>query len=296
VVQLIGQRVQEHQFGGPWTVEKLDALRAYLNGYSRALQKWSFRRLYIDAFAGTGDRAAKRQHAATLMEIPELGEMTKGSARVALEVEPPFARYVFIEKRRGRSSMLGRLKSEFPDRAIEILNEDANAAVQRICRETDWRSNRAVLFLDPYGMQVSWATLEAVAETKAIDVWMLYPTGMGLNRLLTNDGKIPTEWQQALDRSLGCSDWREAFYREVEALDLFGAATTTLVKEASTAKFEAFLLHRLRTIFAGVAPETLPLRNSKGQVMYLLGFACGNPRGVDLAVKIARSVINKRRR
>jgi len=30
--------------------------------------------------------------------------------------------------------------------AVEILNEDANAAVQRICRQTDWRSNRAVLF------------------------------------------------------------------------------------------------------------------------------------------------------
>jgi hypothetical protein len=93
-----------------------------------------------------------------------------------------------------------------------------------------------------------------------------------------------------------CRDWREAFYREVEALDLFGEATTTLVKDANTVKFEAFLLHRLRTIFAGVAPETLPLRNGKGQVMYLLCFACGNPRGVELAVKIARSVIKKRRR
>jgi len=61
-------------------------------------------------------------------------------------------------------------KSEFPNRAIEILNEDANAAVQRTCRDTDWRSNRAVLFLDPYGMQVSWETLVAVAATKAIDV------------------------------------------------------------------------------------------------------------------------------
>lgn len=296
MVRLIGQDVQQHQFGGPWTVEKLDALRAYLNGYAQALKKQSFRRLYIDAFAGTGDRAAKRQQTATLMEMPDLDEMTKGSARIALEIDPPFARYVYIEKRQSRSSALEHLRSEFPDRAIEILNEDANAAVQRICAETDWRSNRAVLFLDPYGMQVSWETLEVVAATKAIDVWMLYPTGMGLNRLLTKDGEIPIEWQQALDRSLGCRDWREAFYREVKSLDLFGEATTTLVKDASTAKFEAFLLERWRTIFAGVAPETLPLRNGKGQVMYLLCFACENPRGVDLAVKIARSVIKKRRR
>ena len=58
-----------------------------------------FERLYIDAFAGTGDRVAKRQQTATLMEMPDLDEMTKGSARIALEIDPTFARYVYIEKR-----------------------------------------------------------------------------------------------------------------------------------------------------------------------------------------------------
>jgi three-Cys-motif partner protein len=230
------------------------------------------------------------------MEIPELDEMTKGSARVALEIDPPFDRYIYIEKRQSRSSMLADLKGEFPDRHIEILTGDANEAVQLICQETDWRKNRAALFLDPYGMQVSWETLEAVAATRAIDVWMLYPTGMGLNRLLTKDGEIPEEWQQTLDRSLGTTDWRQAFYRVEERTDLFDEPTTGFIKDTTTGKFETYLLDRLRTIFAGVAPETLPLMNSKGQVMYLLCFACGNPRGVDLAVRIAKSVIKKRRR
>jgi three-Cys-motif partner protein len=288
--------METHQFGGPWTVEKLDVLRGYLIGCAQALKNQPFRRWYIDAFAGTGDRAAKRQEAASLLEIPELDVMTNGSARVALEIEPPFDRYIFIEKRRRRSSALEHLKSEFPNCAIEILNEDANAAVQRICRDTDWRSNRAVLFLDPYGMQVSWETLVAVASTKAIDLWMLYPSGMGLNRLLTRRGDIRPEWQETLDRSLGTPSWREAFYRVQETTDLFGHASTDRVKDAGTEKFEAFLLDRLRTIFTAVAPETVPLRNSRGQVMYLLCFSCGNPRGADLAVRIARSVIRKRRR
>jgi three-Cys-motif partner protein len=286
----------QHRFGGPWTLEKLDALRAYLSGYTQALKKQPFSRIYIDAFAGTGDRTAKQQAAATLMGIPELGEVTKGSVRVALEVEPRFDRYIFIEKRRGRTSALEKLKAEFPGREIDILNEDANAAVQRICRVTNWRSHRAVLFLDPYGMQVSWATLEAVAATKSIDVWMLYPTGMGLNRLLTNDGQIPAEWQETLDRSLGCADWRDAFYRENETVDLFGVARTEFVKDASPGRSEAFLLDRLRSIFTAVAPKALPLRNSKDQIMYLLCFACGNARGAVLALRIANSVIKKRRR
>jgi three-Cys-motif partner protein len=288
--------METHQFGGPWTVEKLDALRAYLIGYAQALKNQPFRRYYIDAFAGTGDRAVKRQEAASLMEIPELDVMTNGSARLALEIEPPFDRYIFIEKRRRRSSALEHLKSEFSDRTMEILNEDANEAVRRICRDTNWRSNRAVLFLDPYGMQVFWETLVDVAATEAIDLWMLYPTGMGLNRLLTKDGDIPSEWQETLDRSLGTPSCRQAFYRIEETTDLFGLASTDRVKDAGTEKFEAFLLDRLRTIFNGVAPETVPLKNSRGQVMYLLCFACGNPRGANLAVRIARSVIRKRRR
>ena len=31
--------------------------------------------------------------------MPDLDEMTKGSARIALEIDPAFARYVYIEKR-----------------------------------------------------------------------------------------------------------------------------------------------------------------------------------------------------
>lgn len=289
--------MSEHRFGGPWTQEKLDVLRAYLNAYTQALKKQSFRLVYIDAFAGTGDRAVKRRRqVTTLMEIPELDEITNGSARLALEIDPPFDRYIFIEKEQRKSSVLEHLKSDFSNRTVEVLNEDANTAVQRICRQTDWWKNRAVLFLDPYGMQVSWETLEAVAVTKAIDLWMLYPTGIGLNRLLTKDGEIPIEWQQTLDRSLGCTDWRQAFYRQRKIPNLFGESTTELVKDANSKKFEAYLLDRLRTIFAGVASKTLPLINSKGQVMYLLCFACGNPRGVDLAMRIANSVIRKRRR
>ena len=37
---------------GPWAAAKLDALEAYLKFYGTALNKQSFTRVYIDAFAG----------------------------------------------------------------------------------------------------------------------------------------------------------------------------------------------------------------------------------------------------
>jgi three-Cys-motif partner protein len=46
--------------------------------------------------------------------------------------------------------------------------------MRKIC-DNDWRSHRAVLFLDPYGMQVEWQTIEAIAKTAAIDLWLLFP-------------------------------------------------------------------------------------------------------------------------
>jgi three-Cys-motif partner protein len=67
---------------------------------------------------------------------------------------------------------------------IQIRPGDANVEIQELCKK-DWSSHRAVLFLDPYGMQVEWKTIEAIAATKAIDLWLLFPLGIGVNRLLT---------------------------------------------------------------------------------------------------------------
>ncbi len=51
---------------------------------------------------------------------------------------------------------------------------DANVLVRRECA---WlgghRSRRAVMFLDPYGMQVEWSTLQAVASCSKVDLWLL---------------------------------------------------------------------------------------------------------------------------
>jgi hypothetical protein len=34
--------------------------------------------------------------------------------------------------------------------------------------QVDWQRHRAIVFLDPFGMQVGWDTIALLAETKAI--------------------------------------------------------------------------------------------------------------------------------
>ena len=94
-----------------------------------------------------------------------------GSAAIALEAEPPFDHYLFIEQVAERVIELQRLRQHFPHRTqqITIIHDNANTCLQQWCRETDWRTHRAVVFLDPYGMEVEWATIEAIAQTHAIE-------------------------------------------------------------------------------------------------------------------------------
>ncbi len=278
-----------HAFGGVWTERKLSVVRRYLEMYAQALKNQAFQRVYIDAFAGTGDRTDKRRETLPLLDLPDFDAVAKGSARIALEVDPPFHRYVLIERATRRASDLSGLKSEFPSRNIEIVNDDANDAIAALCKQINWRSTRGVVFLDPYGLQVTWGTLVGIAGTRALDVWVLFPSGMGLNRLLTKSGDIPQEWQETLDRSLGTKEWRSAFYRTEEAPDLFEGSRSKTVKDANPMKLEKFYLDRLRTIFPTVMNASVRLTNSKDQTMYLLCFACANPspKAKALTTKLA---------
>lgn len=289
---------RRHTFGGSWTQEKLDKVGEYLEQYTKALKNQPFDLVYIDAFAGTGYRTSQEDQSDTgnlfsLSEMSDMVELMKGSARIALEIEPPFDRYIFIEKNRTRFEALKELETDVPDKSgrMEFRNEEANAAIIDICRKTDWQKHRAVMFLDPYGMQVNWETIEAIAATKSVDLWYLFPAGMGVVRLTPHHGDVPEAWQARLDAMLGNTNWREVFYIERQQTDLFGDASVSHEKATDIARIETFLLNRLGEIFAGVSRHVLRLEKNPGQTMYLLTFACGNPKGAPIALRIAEHIL-----
>jgi three-Cys-motif partner protein len=273
---------------GPWTERKLAIVREYLKMYVQALKNQPFERIYIDAFSGTGEWAGKPLQSLPLLDLPGRDEIVKGSARLALEVEPPFDRYMLIERAPDRASKLLALANEYRSRNITVINGDANEEIKRLCQATNWRKTRGVVFLDPYGLQVSWDTLVAISRTGALDAWTLFPSGLGLNRLLTRNRDIPQEWQDTLDRSLGTQDWRTVFYASEENLDLFEGSQQKMIKDADATKLEKFYLERLETIFPFVWNKVVRLTNSKSQTMYLLCFTSANrsPKVRVLASKL----------
>ena len=295
----------DQKFGGGHTEEKLERLAKYLKAFTTALKNQGFRLLYIDAFAGTGYREPST-HAednvqedmfagAILTDSENVKTLLKGSARLALEVEPPFDEYHLIEANRSRWNALKGLAAEFPGLAdrVNFVLGDANKEVTRICKNAVWgNKTRAVAFLDPFGAQVDWETVEAIAATEAIDLWYLFPL-MAVVRMTPRDGNVPEAWADRLDKMLGDKGWREAFYARDSNPDLFG--DHALQKTTQVNQVEKYLLSRLKAVFPAVSKKVLRLPEEEGRTMFLLVFACANPKAkaMGLALKIADDILGR---
>lgn len=289
-------------FGGKHTSEKLEIVARYTKAYTTALKRQPFKLVYVDAFAGAGYFRPKvelskpsNQLSFEAFQDEGVERLIEGSARRALDVIPRFDKYVFVETDPRYVQELKKLKFDFEDisDAIEVIEGDANSYLKIMCSKEVWTKWRALVFLDPFGMEVEWSTLEAIAGTKAIDVWYLFPAGTGILRLLKKDGAISEANQASLDKVLGCREWRSAFYEVASQGSLF-THDNELVRSADYNTVERFFVDRLKTIFSGVADKPYRLFNSKGVWLYSMCFAAGNPRGAKIALKIANYILEEK--
>lgn len=297
----------EHRFGhDAWTERKLDALERYLVEWRKIFTTNSraqyFKTLYVDAFAGTGSRKNPKPDegdtsgqqslfANDNLDIAVPDEYRRGSARIALELASPFDRYIFVEKNPVHAAELKRMiAEEFPALAerCQVWEGDGCEIMRELCTtHFDWKKWRAVAFLDPYGMNVEAELLWRIGNTKAIDLWLLFPLGMGVNRLLTSKGIPHKAFANKLTRVFGDTDWENDFYRPPATGDLFANAPAGAEKHADFDAIGEHYRKRLEGRFAGVAPRAKVLTNSRGNPLYWLFFASANPVGAPTAVKIA---------
>jgi three-Cys-motif partner protein len=200
---------QQMMFGGSWTQHKLEVLSKYLRAYrlifDRNPRARFFKTTYVDAFAGTGEipRPALKgffKDDPDLLKVEE--EFRKGSVRRALEIKPPFDNYILIEKDAAKCKELEALAVNFPGVNIEVVNKDANEALLEWCAQMDTKKERAVVFLDPFGASVEWKVIKALARTKAVDLWILFPYA-AINRMLVSDAMPPKAWAKRLTHYKG---------------------------------------------------------------------------------------------
>jgi three-Cys-motif partner protein len=290
-----GETMAAQRFGGPWSLVKVDAVAAYLKAFNTALKGQHFERIYIDAFAGSGDFAYATTGAGPLFDEEEALRMHAGSARRALETAPPFDRLIFVENDQKNIASLHELVGADRNRAI-VVPGDANAEVVRICRNTNWQKTRGVIFLDPFGNSVEWNTLQQVASTN-LDVWYLFPL-FGVYRNAPIDQSALTDDKRAtITRILGTDEWEQRFYEPPPQADrtLFDLPAVAARRTLNVDGIEAFVKQRLESIFPLVKRPRRILGPNKAP-MFSLFFAMANrsKKAQAVAGPIAAHILDSR--
>jgi three-Cys-motif partner protein len=260
---------------GKWSLEKLELLRKYLAGYLTVLtnQTWCRGYEYIDAFAGTGKPKTKEEQ-----------RYVDGSPRIALGLTPCFTQYHFIEQEDWRVARLDKLREEFPTHDITIYHGDCNKILrEQILPELSYSSKkRAIAFIDPFGMQFEWETMEHLAETETVEVLLNFPV-MAINRgvLRKHPEMISKTSRERLNRFWGTDDWMVDLYMEEQTL--FGPEI--IKRPRSGREFGYVFKKRLGEIFRYCSIPIL-MTNSKNAPLYCMIFAGHNATGEKIAGEI----------
>lgn len=154
-------------------------------------------------------------------------------------------------------------------------------------RDPKNKNYRTLAYIDPCGMQVEWRSIETLRGLP-LDMWVLVPTGLGVNRLLKKNGRISDAWIERLEIFLGLSkeEIENSFYKKVSSL--FPDITITQKEHDAIGKSAKLYRDRLKEIFSFVS-KPYELKNSSNSIMYHLFLTSNN----ETAVKVGNDIVKK---
>lgn len=265
---------------GYWSEVKLEIIRDYAKEYSKILSAQDKPRLhhvYIDGFSGAGVHVTKDHE-----------RYVPGSPLNALNIEPPFKEFFLIDLDGDKVEHLKHLVEGrrgvhvFRGNCNEVLLSDVFPNV----RYEQYR--RGLCLLDPYGLHLDWGVLAEAGRMRSIDLFLNFPImDMNRNTLWRHPEGVASEDISRMTSFWGDDSWRKTAYKECCQQSLFGSPG--LEKACNEEIAEAFRV-RLREVagFKNV-PKPMPMRNTKGNVVYYLFFASQK----DVAGKIVQAIFTK---
>jgi three-Cys-motif partner protein len=265
---------------GYWSEVKLEIISTYASAYSIVMNKQKAIRsyLYIDAFAGAGVHIKKQTR-----------EFITGSPLNALVISPVFPEYHFIDLDGDKVDKLREIVGERRD--VSFHKGDCNkvllAEVFPKCRYEDYR--RALCLLDPYGLNVNWEVLQKAGEMRSVDIFYNFMImDANMNVFWRSPDKVQTSQVARMDAVWGDHSWHQAAYRKTPGLFCEMEEKTT-----NKAVIDAFRDRLKKVAGFEYVPEPMPMRNSKGSVIYYLCFASPNRTGAKIVKDIFDNYQNK---
>jgi len=263
---------------GYWSEVKLDIIKKYAKAYSTIINKQYEiqKHLYIDGFAGAGVHISKQTK-----------EYVPGSPLNALNVEPPFKEFHFIDLDGGRADMLRKICVSYGN--VNIYEGNCNELLlKEIFPRAKWSDyRRALCLLDPYGLHLNWEVVQTAGKMKSIEIFLNFQVmDMNMNVLWRNPDKVDKSQLARMNAFWGDDSWYNIAYTKTKGL--FGDIEEKAGIEPVLKAYKG----RLKKV-AGFAyvPDPIPMRNSKGTVVYYLFFASPN----DTGAKIVREIFGKYR-
>ncbi len=153
-------------------------------------------------------------------------------------------------------------------------------------RREDYR--RGLCLLDPYGLDLDWEVIKTAGQMRSIDMILNFPVmDMNRNVLWSNPEGVDIADIERMNAFWGDDSWKEIVYHQQP--NLFGEVRW--IKESNRTIALAFK-ERLQRVagFAHVS-EPLPMRNSRGTIVYYLFFASQQ----QVANAIIEDIFNKYR-
>jgi three-Cys-motif partner protein len=262
-----------------WSEVKLRILAEYLHGFTTAVRGRSTEALCLDLFAGTYDNP--RRHSPGTFP---------GSARIALETEPPFTRLAMFELPEPAAKLDAAITAARPgDQRWRVFPGDCNATLPSALawlESVRWAPTFA--FLDPRGLQVAWATLEMLAKWRAdqrtkVEQWILLPEP-AMARVLGLRGARGRPSADRLDRVYGTHDWIA-----IHQLRRSGALTADEMR----AEFVNLLRWRLEHELQYKTTHALQIVNTAGHPAYTMVFATDSTPGERIMAHVYGSAATR---
>lgn len=261
-------------FGGKWTELKLNAFIAYVKAYltimNKAKVKYNWETIYFDGFAGSGENIRSNIFEESFFDFDQdlIEEISiyKGSVKKILELEEPFIfdYYYFIDNNKSNIDNIDRTKVSVQhiksDRII-VRKGDCNVELRKLSHALNNKRYAALIFLDPFGMQVNWDSIASLKNTKS-DIWILLPSGVAINRLLPKSGYVEKH-NLILEKFFGLKyeDLRSKFYLDIIEDNLFGQQKKSTKIINAIDKIVELYISQMNTVWKFVIDKPLILMN-----------------------------------
>lgn len=249
--------------------------------------------IYFDGFAGSGTKEKEvKTELYEQLKITEAEERTyKGAAErvLTLKDDLAFNYYYFIDK---KEESLTKLKGKLKDikgKKIEFRSGDANKWIKELAKALKTKEYAALIFLDPFGMQIDWSSVEELKGTRS-DVWILVPTGVIVNRLLDKAAEL--KYIDKLESFFGLTEKeiKAIFYKQEVKQTLFGEEETISKISKPIEKIAKIYATRMKTIWKHVTEEPLVLKNRNGVPIFHFVFASNNQNALKIAKQIIQNI------